>query len=269
LKTIENKIRSSDQNGTRPPAELDTLSLARINAELAIPRAEAALLRTSRELALLLGIPTEQAHLLTVAGTLHDRAPPPPSTEELIHIALQTRPDLTAFRLGMGRALAELRRERAEAIDDLFVFYTPLNANNYAPLGKQSASGWGMGVLLPLPFFDRNQGDIARARVNVTQTQIEQHGLERRIINQVQYAATEYAVSREGVQLYEREILSDARTLRDEHDRLFANGQASLDSWLEAQKEYDEVVREYLETLVYHRRTMLRLNTAVGQRILP
>jgi hypothetical protein len=30
-----------------------------------------------------------------------------------------------------------------------------------------------------------------------------------------------------------------------------------------------EVVRQYRDTLIRHRRSMLRLNTAVGQRILP
>jgi cobalt-zinc-cadmium efflux system outer membrane protein len=269
VQAIEATIRGPIEKGLRSSAELDMLSLMRINAELLIPRAEAVLLQAKRELALLMGIPNEQAASLEVAGTLHDRAPPPPGVKELIHIALQTRPDLTAYRLGRGRALADLKRERAEAVDDIFVFYTPFNANNFSPLGQQSASGWGMGVLFSLPFFDRNQGDIARARANVTQTQIEQQGLERRIINEVQYAATEYAVSREVVQQYERDILPDARALRDEQDRLFANGQASFDSWLEAQREYDEAVREYLEALVYHRRTMLRLNSAVGQRVLP
>jgi cobalt-zinc-cadmium efflux system outer membrane protein len=103
----------------------------------------------------------------------------------------------------------------------------------------------------------------------MTQTQLDLEDLERRIVNEVQNAALEYAVSREAVQESEREILPGARALRDEQDRLFAGGQAGFASWLEAQKEYGEVVRDYLETLVYHRRTMLRLNSAVGQRLLP
>src|SRR5579875_727981 len=98
---------------------------------------------------------------------------------------------------------------------------------------------------------------------------MEQQSLERRIVNEVQYAATEYAVSQEVVQQYEHDILPDARALREEQDRLFSTGQTSFDSWLEAQREYEEIVREYLEALAYHRRTMLRLNSAVGQRLLP
>lgn len=269
LNELERTTRGLTARGLRPVTDIDTLVLARANAELAIPRAEATLLQARRELALLLGISAGQARCLETAGSLHDRAPLPPCLEELIRLALQTRPDLTAYHLGMGRAQADLRRENAEAVDDLFLFYTPFNAFDYSPIGQKSVVGWGLGVLCSLPFFDRNQGEIARARVNVQQTRLELQGLERRIINEVQYAVTEYAVSRTTVEQYEREMLGGARLLRDEQARPFANGQATLDSVLEAQKEYEEIVREYLEALVYHRRTMLRLNSAVGQHILP
>ena len=36
-----------------------------------------------------------------------------------------------------------------------------------------------------------------------------------------------------------------------------------------AQRAYNEAVRLYRDTLIRHRRSMLSLNTAVGQRILP
>lgn len=57
--------------------------------------------------------------------------------------------------------------------------------------------------------------------------------------------------------------------LRDEKYRLFTKGQEGLVVYLEAQREYNDVVRQYLETRVRHRRNMLRLNTAVGQRVAP
>jgi cobalt-zinc-cadmium efflux system outer membrane protein len=269
LNALEQTTRTRAEKNQAATEEMELLALERVNAEIALPHAEAALLQARRELALLLGLPAERAETLEMRGSLHDFAPAPPCLGELISIALQTRPDLVAYRLGIHRAQADLRRERAEAIDNVFLFYTPFSANDYSPVGKQSASGWGVGVLFPIPLFDRNQGDIARAQVNVTQTRLELQSLERHIVNEVQYAATEYALSREVVQQYERDMLADARRLRDEQSRLFAAGQAGFDSLFEMQKEYEEIVREYLEALAYHRRTMLRLNGAVGQRILP
>ncbi len=169
-----------------------------------------------------------------------------PCTEELIRLALQNRPDLAAYRLGVERARADVRLARAEAIDNVFLFYTPYTATDYSPLNRQSAIGWGLGVLMPLPLFSRNQGGIERAGVNVTQTRIETTKWERQVVNEVQYAATEYAFLAEAVSHFEREIVPESRGLRDEAYRRFAAAQGDLDAFLEVQKEYNDAVRHYL-----------------------
>ena len=46
-------------------------------------------------------------------------------------------------------------------------------------------------------------------------------------------------------------------------------GKADELTFLTAERDYDQVVRLYRDTLVRHRRAMLKLNTAVGLRILP
>jgi cobalt-zinc-cadmium efflux system outer membrane protein len=253
----------------RTQSELAEVSVRKAGAEVAVRKAEAALLKAKRELAAILALPAEQADGLCVRGSLHIEAPAIACTDELVRLALQARPDPAAYRMGVERAQADVRLARSEAIDNVFLFYTPYTATDFSPQNKQSASGWGLGLLMPLPLFSRNQGGIARAGVNVTQTRMEMAGLERQLANEVQYAATEYAFAREVVEHYEREILADARSLRDEEYRRFAAGQVDLDAFLEVQKDYHDAVRHYLAALVRRRRGMLRLNTAVGQRILP
>jgi cobalt-zinc-cadmium efflux system outer membrane protein len=51
--------------------------------------------------------------------------------------------------------------------------------------------------------------------------------------------------------------------------RLYQHGEADIFHYLAAQREYNELVRQYRDTLVAHRRSMLKLNTVVGQRLLP
>lgn len=269
LGAVARTTRDLVQKGVQPKAELDRILIQQYNAEVALHSAEVALGQAKRNLATLLAIPPAQADCLEVRGTIRDAAPPLPCVEELIQIALQVRPDLTAFRLGVDRARASVQLAQAERIEDVFLFYTPYSFTNNGPMGRQSATSWGAGVLVPLPIFNRNQGNIARARLNVGQVQIELEGAERQVANQVQQAAAEYAGSRCVVRRYEQDILPAARRLRGEKHRLFAAGQESLVSFLEAQRQYNEVVRQYLDTLVRHRRNMLRLNTAVGQRVMP
>jgi cobalt-zinc-cadmium efflux system outer membrane protein len=266
--TVE-RTRRLVRQGQRPPADVTRASLRHANARLALRRMEAALRQARRDFATLLAIPAEEADCLRVRGPLRDCFPPPPCTEELIRIALQTRPDLAAHRLSVVRAQAQVRRARAEGMEDLFLFFSPFQLNDMSPQNKSNTLAWQIGILLPIPIFDRNQGEIAHARADVAQWRMEVDRAEQEVIDEVRRAATEYAVSREAVQRYEREMLAQARGLREEKYHLFASGQKDLGSFLATQRSYDDIVREYLEALARHRRDMLRLNTVVGQRILP
>ena len=67
----------------------------------------------------------------------------------------------------------------------------------------------------------------------------------------------------------EQRILPRARRLRDQKFTLYEQGQENIITYLNAQRDYNDVVRQYRDTLVRHRRSMLRLNPAVGQRVLP
>ncbi len=269
LGEVVKTTRSLVEKGVQPKTELDRALIQQYNAEVALHADEVALAQAKRNLATLLAIPPQKADCLEVRGMIRDTSPPLPCTEELIQIALEVRPDLMAFRLGVGRAKAAVQLAKAERFEDVFLFYTPFNITDNGPMGGQNATSWGAGVLLPLPVFNRNQGNIARAQVNVSQTQIELAGAERQVANEVQRAVAEYESSRAVIQRYERDILAAGRRLRDEKYRLFAKGQEGLISFLEAQREFNEMVRQYLETLVRHRRNMLKLNTVVGQRVVP
>jgi cobalt-zinc-cadmium efflux system outer membrane protein len=259
-----NRVRQ----GLGPQSELTKTLIQQANAQDALQKTEAALVKAKQNLAVLLALPLSEACNLTIRGSLRTSSPPRPCQEELVQLALQIRPDLTAYRLGIDRARADVQLARAEGIDNAFLFSTPYTVVDYSPQNKQSANGWGLGVLLPMPIFNRNQGNVARAQVNVTQTQIEQKGLELQAIREVQEAAAEYASSRDIVARYEREILEDARSLREEKQRLYASGQVGLDVFLEARKDYNEVVRDYIEALARQRRDGFKLNTALGQRFV-
>ncbi len=261
--------REEGKPEARPRWELAEASVRKTGAELAVRKAEAALSKARSDLALLLGLPVEQADRLRLRGSLRVGSPPLPCTDDLVRLALQTRPDLAAYRISMDMARANGSLVRAETFEDLLLFYTPYQAVNFPSQGKQTAAGWEAGGLTMLPVFDRNQGNILRARVNVEQLQIESRRQEREVIDEVRGAAAEHELSGELVRRYERDVLANARLVREEKYRLFVSGQKNLDAVLEAERDYDEIVGQYLEALVRHRRAMLKLNTAVGQRLLP
>jgi len=265
LKTTEEQYRKE----LVPQTEVESAAIQRDTAEVFLEQAETALRQAKRALAVLLDIPPAQADSLEVRGSLRDDLAPPPPPEELAKLALCVRPDIVSYRLGIRRAQADVTLQRAERFPDVFVLYTPYGFRNNAPVDEKSATSWSVGALVSIPLFNRNQGNIRRAEHTVIQTQIELTSLERQALSEVERASLDYASTRSAAERLERGILPRARRLRDQKYTLYTQGQENIVSYLNAQRDYNEVVRQYRDALIRHRRSMLRLNTAVGQRVLP
>ena len=103
----------------------------------------------------------------------------------------------------------------------------------------------------------------------MAQTIIELQGREQQVTAEVRRGYLEYMTTHDAVQRYQNNILPRARRIRDDKLLLFQKGRESILAFLSAQKEYNDIVRQYLETTVRNRRSALRLNTALGQRIVP
>lgn len=123
--------------------------------------------------------------------------------------------------------------------------------------------------MVSVPILNRNQGNIRRAEHTVIQTQIELSGLEKQVLADVERAYLEYNSTQAAVQRIERNILPRAKRLRNQKFELYSQGQESIVTYLAAQRDYNDVIRQYRDSLIRGRRSMLKLNTAVGQRIFP
>ncbi len=270
---IEALIRTTQDRvsrGAAPEQELDSVLIARDQVLNAREEAETRLRQSKCRLAVLLAIPAAQADQIELHGTLHDLAPPPPPTEELVRLALCNRPDLAAYRLGVCSATANVELQRRERFPDVFALYTPYQfAANNDVYAHRGATAWGAGIFATVPIANRNQGNIRRAHENVIQSQSEVAALENRVAAEVENAALEYASSRSAVQRIEQSTRPRAEHRLEDVRRLFTEGQENLDAYLNAQRDFNEVVRQYRDALLRHRRAMLSLNTVIGLRLLP
>jgi cobalt-zinc-cadmium efflux system outer membrane protein len=255
--------------GQNTRADVNRVTIQLKAARVGFLDAQESYRKTKRALAALLILPPSAAESLEVRGTLFDLAPPPPPIEELERLALENRPDIISFRLGVVRAEADVRLAKANVFQDVYLLYQPYTLQNNTPYGLKSPISWAVGVTVPLPVYNRNQGAILRSKLNVTQTQIELATLERQTMTDVEQAEKEYRVTHEMVKEIRDEILPAAIQVRDDTYRLYLGGQENLFTFLHAQQEFNDTVKQYLDSMTRHRRSMLDLNTAVGQRILP
>ena len=248
---------------------IDHLSFVLERARSSLGEATEAFEDAQEGLAVLLNMPAEETSRLQPQGVLRDSYPPPPPAEELAAIALKCRPDLLAGRLGIGRANAEVNLQRANRFDDVYLFYDPITIQDNSPFGSPSASSWAVGLTFSLPVFNRNQGNIARAESNLTQTKLELSSLERRAVAEVRLAEREYRRSREALEQIEKSILPRAQDMVRRKTEQLTAGTINADDYQDHLDNAAEVMQSHRDALIRHRRAMLDLNTAVGLRLLP
>jgi cobalt-zinc-cadmium efflux system outer membrane protein len=261
--------KSVQPGGTIPQPDLDRVINQRDEARLAVQEAQTALRRTKNSLALLLNLPPNMLDYFDVRGAIGGFDLELPPLDKLVDMAMEVRPDLNAYRLGVERAKAEVKLALADRWNDVFILYTPWSLQDNRPIGGQNSTSWSLSALVTLPMFNRNQGNIRRAQITVAQTVIELEGREKQVISEVQRANEDFVTTRNVVQTYQDSILPRARRIHEAKLKSLKAGTLNIIQYYEAQKEYNEMVRRYLDAAVRFRRSSLRLNTAVGQRIVP
>jgi cobalt-zinc-cadmium efflux system outer membrane protein len=257
------------KRGVQPHSEVDRIAIQHETAMLQRDEAVKALRQANQVLGYLLNLPGEEADRLEVRGRVREEAVEPPTLDALLQIARESRPDLSAFHLGIHLAEANVAVERSSRFEDVFLLYTPYTFTNNAPINQNSTTSWSLGGMMSIPLFNRNQGNIARAKLNVEQSRLELSRLERQVAAEVRRAWLEYDTTRAAVHRIEREILPRAVHLHEDKLRLFTQGEEDAVSYLGARREFNDVVRQYRDSLIRHRRSTLRLNTVVGRRVMP
>jgi outer membrane protein, heavy metal efflux system len=256
----QGQIPLSDLNLVK--IKLQTARLGRIDADTAYRKARLTL-------GSLMNLSNEEARSFELKGSIEDTAAPPPPLDELTRLALELRPDVISYRLGISRAEADVRLAKANALSDFYVLWQPYTFQDNSPYGLKSQYSWALGVTVPLPIYNRNQGGIERAKINVGQSQIQLADLERQLRIDVESAFLEYEVTKRLVDDLRNIVEPEARQVRDSAFKLWLGGGSSLIAYLQAQLEYNAVVKQYLDTAIRHRQSMLSLNTTVGRRIMP
>jgi outer membrane protein, heavy metal efflux system len=181
--------------------------------------------------------------------------------DELMAMALRQRPDVRAAQLGITAAQSQLGLAEANGKRDV-------NASmNYSHVG--SANSVSIFGSIELPVFDRNQGEIARNRYVVTQSQelsSEQNSLA---LTDVENSYESLHTNDEVVQLYQSGYLKEAEDSRDISQYAYQRGAASLLDFLDAERSYRATEFAYRQALASYMTSLEQLRQAVGTRSLP
>jgi outer membrane protein, heavy metal efflux system len=269
LKGVLKTTMELNKGGENAAADVRLVQIQLQQAELGLNSNREVYRRALRDLGYLLNMTTADSEAMKLRGSLKDTFSGPPPGDDLIKMTLQSRPDINSFRIGVSRAQADVRLSQANILPDVYVLYQPYTFQDNTYQGLKSPTSWAVGLTIPIPVYNRNQGAIRRARLNVTQTELQLASLERKAANEVRQAEQAYLISLANVKRMEESVMPEAEQVLKDSEQLFKRGEINLILFLAARKDYNDVAKAYLDSLAAHRQSMLDMNTAVGIRILP
>lgn len=200
--------------------------------------------------------PTE---LLALSGEL--KAPTVAlSLEEVIAKALAERPDLKAARAEETRAEAELRLARAERVPDVIGVARYGRVQSEFPQFGTTGSGQVVslrdtdhiltfGVSIPLPFANRNQGNIETSIARQQAAVLRRQFVEQSVRTEVTAAYTQYVAALRALEAFGQDVVNQSQQSITIIRTSYNLGEVQLLDLLQEQRRLVETQKAYTEIL--------------------
>jgi cobalt-zinc-cadmium efflux system outer membrane protein len=180
--------------------------------------------------------------------------------EALMDKALQQRPDLLADKQRAQQAEKELELARRLKYPDVTV-----NAGYARDPSNNALNSFFVGVNVPVPLFYQYQGEADKAAVKMNQNQLAVEQTTLNIRNDVASALATWNSADKIVQRFQGGLLDDALTVRDSAELAYGKGATSVLDFIEAQRSYKNVMRDYTAAMINRANAYYDLAKSLGE----
>jgi cobalt-zinc-cadmium efflux system outer membrane protein len=182
--------------------------------------------------------------------------------QEFEEQALTLRPDLRALQRDQARSLAEVRLQMALGKVD----YT-VGTQYHRQYDVAHGNSMGFFFSAPLPVFNRNQGEIARAQREQEQIVARIRALQADVRNEVRNAWVQYTTASDLLKTIERDMLEQARDVRRITEYSYRRGEASFVELLDAQRAFNDTMQSYNEARAEYARSLYQIDSISGKAV--
>lgn len=225
--------------GKVSPVDATRAQVDQANAELEAAEAQAELTTARHALATLWG--DTEPRFVRVAGDVNaipERSPLP----ELMS-RLEEAPALLAARTEVERRKALVNVERSKGVPDVTL---SVGAKRDNEMGRTQAI---VGLSIPLPLFDRNQGAVYEASKRADKAEDEFQAARLRVLADLQTAATQLSIARTSLQALQSTVLPAAQRAYESASQGFDAGKFGFLDVIDAQRSLLQARARYLSTL--------------------
>ncbi|MGB2863434.1 MAG: TolC family protein [Sedimentisphaerales bacterium] len=248
---VAERVRAGEDS----PVEETKAKIALSNTRIEFERAGKELVSARHQLAATWGssIPAFEK----VSGGFYDLSPAP-SLEELAGLISQN-PDMARWPAEKERSRAALELEKAKATSDIKLG----GGVQYFDDGDDSA--FILGLSIPIPLFDRNQGNIQEAMYLLAKTEEQRKAVETDLRAALAEASTKLSSSFSEITIIKNDVLPLARSAFDAASQGYREGKFEYLVVLDAQRTFFEVRARYIEALAAYHKARADVERLIGR----
>jgi cobalt-zinc-cadmium efflux system outer membrane protein len=180
------------------------------------------------------------------------------SEEELYRYSYSNRPDLVSYlaQLDSARKEVDLEESFAYPQPEVGIISNPQNGEKY----------YGTFLTLPLPVFNRNQGNILKSKSTLSKKQEYLKNVELNLRTEIRNSLAEFKIAKENYDRY-KEIFELSEKVLETVRYGYLKGGTTIVDFLEAQRNWLETQSQYYDSLWIYRKSYIQL-LYVSSRIL-
>jgi len=180
---------------------------------------------------------------------------------ELQEAALRNRPDLRAAQQSVNAAISQYSLAKANGKQDFSL------STNYAHTAGVNAMTFGWSI--PLPIFDRNQGEIARSNYAITQAREQETATRGQVMTDVKDAYEALLTADKIARFYTTGYLDISQKNRDISEYAYGRGATSLLDFLDAERSYRATQLSYRQAVAAYLQALEQVRLSAGVRSMP
>jgi len=241
--------------GKVSPVEETRARVAASSVQLELVRADGALAGARQRLAALWGNPAPRFERVDGAIDALPALPP----DQALRARLQRAPALALARAELARRQALAQVELSKRAPDLTL---NVGSKRSEEAGRTQAM---VGISVPLPLFDRNQGGVLESARRVDQARDELAATALRLETELALARGEFEVARQQAQALRDDILPGAQSAYDAASTGFEYGKFGFLDVLDAQRTLLQAQTQYLNALADAHRALAAIDRILGE----
>jgi len=240
--------------GKSSPVEGTRAQVQRSEVRLELSRAERDQANAYQQLAQVMGAPLPASTTVQTATQSMPAVPPPTRLLE----RLNETAELRLATLQIDQREASLGLEKAQRIPDLTVSI----GSQYSELERERVNV--VGLSMPIPLFNRNQGNVLAAARRTDQARDLRNATELRLRSEIQTTLEQWQTANGEVQAFNQTILPSAQRAVDSATRGFEMGKFGFLDVLDAQRTLISARTQYLQAVAEATDARVRIERIFG-----